>query len=150
MILEGDLIEYAKNGEFDVITHSANCFCRMGRGIAPQLDKEYGCGSFPLEHSKYRGDINKLGSIDYKDCNGLIVINSYMQYHFHNPSKYGVPIDYDAMRLCFRKINYIFSGKTIGLPMIGAGLAGGDWNIIKNIIYDELKDMNIKIVLYKK
>jgi O-acetyl-ADP-ribose deacetylase (regulator of RNase III) len=49
-----------------------------------------------------------------------------------------------------RKINSIFSGKHIGLPQIGAGLAGGDWNKIKKIIQDELKDCKVTIVIYKK
>jgi hypothetical protein len=42
-----------------------------------------------------------------------------------------VALDYEALTLCMRKINYTFTGKHIGLPMIGCGLAGGDWNIVK-------------------
>lgn len=34
--------------------------------------------------------------------------------------------------------------------MIGAGLAGGDWNIISQIIDDELGDEDITIVKYKR
>ena len=33
--------------------------------------------------------------------------------------------------------------------MIGVGLAGGDWVVIKKIIEEELKDCNILIVYYK-
>ena len=46
----------------------------------------------------------------------------------------GIPVSYDAIRDVMFKINETFFGKRIGIPMIGAGLAGGDWNIIKNII----------------
>jgi O-acetyl-ADP-ribose deacetylase (regulator of RNase III) len=42
-----------------------------------------------------------------------------------------------------------FSGKRIGLPQIGAGLAGGDWNIISKIIEDELKGEDVTIVIYE-
>jgi len=30
-------------------------------------------------------------------------------------------------------------GETIAMPKIGAGLAGGDWNVIESIIESELK-----------
>ena len=32
--IEGDLIEFAKEGRLDVITHGCNCMCTMGAGIA--------------------------------------------------------------------------------------------------------------------
>lgn len=59
------------------------------------------------------------------------------------------PIDYEALTLCMRKMNITFRGKRIGLPKIGAGLAGGDWNKIKNIIKTELKDCKVTVVILK-
>ena len=47
-----------------------------------------------------------------------------------------------------RKMNHVFKGKHIGLPQIGAGLAGGDWNRIKNIIQTELTDCKVTVVIY--
>jgi O-acetyl-ADP-ribose deacetylase (regulator of RNase III) len=41
-----------------------------------------------------------------------------------------------------------FSGKTFGLPMIGAGLAGGDWDIIEGIIQEELNGEDVTVVKY--
>ena len=60
------------------------------------------------------------------------------------------PVDYEAIVLCMRKINHIFKGKHIGLPMIGAGLAGGSWSSIRQIIQTELKDCNVTVVIYDK
>jgi O-acetyl-ADP-ribose deacetylase (regulator of RNase III) len=40
-------------------------------------------------------------------------------------------------------------GKRIGLPKIGAGLAGGDWSTIEAIIQEELAGENVAIVEYK-
>jgi O-acetyl-ADP-ribose deacetylase (regulator of RNase III) len=154
--IEGDLIKLAIDGEFDVITHGCNCLCNMGAGIAPQMAKAFGADKFTMEHEDYRGDINKLGSIDYKKIAighglGLAVVNSYTQFSYGKNHADGVskPLDYDALTLCMRKINHIFKGKHIGLPKIGAGLAGGDWNRIKNIIQTELKDMKVSVVIYK-
>ena len=41
----------------------------------------------------------------------------------------------------------MFSGKRIGYPKIGAGLAGGYWNIISKIIDKELEGENHSLVL---
>lgn len=158
--MKGDLIKLAKEGHFDVITHGCNCFCTMGAGIAPQMAKAFGCDTYEMEAPQYRGDRNKLGTIDFEvhtRNNGntdfdLAVINSYTQYHYgpNHEDGHKKPVDYDAIRLCMRKINNVFRGKTIGLPMIGAGLAGGDWNIISNIIETELTRMDVWIVKYDK
>jgi O-acetyl-ADP-ribose deacetylase (regulator of RNase III) len=166
--VNGDLIKLAKEGNFDVITHGNNCMCNMGAGIAPQMARAFGCDRYKMEDPSTRGDINKLGQIEYKTLlitsNGLslqywvtenkpkgsfllTVVNSYSQYI---PSAHLKPLDYEALTLCLRKINHIFKGKRIGLPQIGAGLAGGDWVRIKEIIITELKDCDVTVVIFKK
>ena len=164
--VEGDLIRLALEGNFDVITHGCNCFCRMKRGIAPQMDKAFGCNNsryFGFENSNYEGDINKLGNIEYSDYTiknnkasiliaplmegpDLIVVNSYTQYQWGTELK---PFDYEAFTLCMRKINHTFKSKHIGLPQIGSHLAGGDWELIKPIIKKELKDCKVTVVIFK-
>jgi O-acetyl-ADP-ribose deacetylase (regulator of RNase III) len=148
----GDLIELAKAGEFDVIAHGCNCFCNMESGIAPQMARAFGCNLYPLENVNTRGDINKLGQIEYRTQlvtldKRLTVVNVYSQYI---PAVHLKPLDYEALTLGLRKINHIFEGKHIGLPQIGAGLAGGDWTRIKQIIQTELRDMRTTVVIYNK
>ena len=41
-----------------------------------------------------------------------------------------------------------FGGKRIGYPLIGAGLAGGDWQIISAIINEELVGENHTLVRF--
>jgi O-acetyl-ADP-ribose deacetylase (regulator of RNase III) len=149
--VEGDLIKLAKEGKFDVIAHGCNCFCRMKRGIAPQIAEAFGCDKFPLEDERYAGDINKLGQIDYEKRAighglGLTIVNAYTQYQWGTELK---PFDYDAFTLCMRKMNHKFAGKHIGLPQIGSHLAGGDWELIQPIIVRELKDCIVTVVIYK-
>lgn len=178
--IEGDLIELAKQGNFDVIAHGCNCFCNMGAGIAPLMAEAFGCNNYFLEDGDYRGDINKLGQIQYEyyrpnfpDTKGsFAVVNAYTQYSYGKNHTEGisVPLDYEALTLCLRKINHEFKGKHIGLPLIGCGLAGGIWDInllteeklkeitfdlnsykdVKTIIQEELKDCNVTIVFYNK
>ena len=169
--IQGDLIQLAKEGKFDVITHGCNCFCTMGAGIAPQMADAFFADEMEKEDDEYRGDINKLGTIDWHyitDTGGRVrvsnpndlhvgdvlvtVVNSYTQYHYGRNHLDGVskPLDYEALTMCMRKINRIFKGLHIGLPQIGAGLAGGDWERIKQIIQTELKDCDVTVVIYKK
>lgn len=172
--VKGDLISLALKGEFDVIAHGVNCFCTQKAGLAPQMVKAFFTDKYPYEQ-KGKGDINKLGSIDYKVLmihegeskgfsplfNGwssnkyicdLTVVNAYTQFKYGRNHADGVknPLDYEALTLCMRKINHTFVGKKIGLPKIGSNLAGGDWNIIKEIIKKELKDCDVTVVIYNK
>lgn len=169
--IDGDLIALAKQGLFDIIVHGCNCFCRMKRGIAPQMAKAFGCDRFPLEDEQYEGDINKLGQIDIQNITfhkfTFYVVNAYTQYNWDTKTK---PFDYDAFRLCMRKLNHEFKGNHIGMPKIGSHLAGGIWDgtdedelsshsreifrqsgliDIKTIIQQELKDCNVTVVIYK-
>lgn len=160
--VDGDLIELANNGEFDIIAHGCNCFCTMGAGIAPQMAKAFGCDQFPQEHELLSGDIRKLGNIDFRTYhyaknsdgvakNPITVINAYTQFGpgFSHYGKNVEPLHYRSLILCFEKINYLFKGKHIGLPQIGCGLAGGDWEEVKKIIQRYLIDMDITVVNYK-
>lgn len=152
--IKGDLIELALKGEFDVIAHGCNCFCKMGSGLAPQMAKAFSCNDFTLEQLKYKGDINKLGCIDYEpritDVWKVEVVNAYTQYYYgQNSPNCKTPLDYSALRLCLRKMNHTFAGKHIGLPKIGCGLAGGEWVAVKEIIQRELVDCDVTIVMYE-
>lgn len=165
--VHGDLIKLALDGKFDVIAHGCNCRSKMGSGLAPQMAKVFGCDEFPME--LWGPNINKLGNIDYQtfiirenkvmslestENNNndpkLTVVNAYTQFNYGRNHKDGdlKPLDYEALTLCMRKLNIEFTGKHIGLPKIGAGLAGGDWDYIKDIIKRELKDCNVTIVHY--
>src|SRR5687768_8156456 len=146
--IEGNLVTLAKQGKFDVVVHGCNCFCTMGAGIAPHMARAFGCDTFPMEHESFKGDINKLGTIDYMPWEteddklgeaSLSVVNAYTQFRYGKNHKDGVssPVDYEAIALCMRKINYVFKGKHVGLPLIGCGLAGGDWGIVSQIIQEE-------------
>lgn len=166
-IIKGDIIELAKSSEFDVVVHGVNCFCTMGAGLAPQMDKAFGCSNFEKENPKYRGDFNKLGTLDFVELyqeredlgsrwvrypdeeefitgKKLIVVNAYTQF------KPGANLKYSALILCLQKLNYIFAGKHILLPKIGCGIAGGDWETVESFIKQTMKNCNVTTVEYGK
>ena len=74
--------------------------------------------------------------------NLLYVVNAYTQY------QPGANLDYVSLKMCMKKINYVFKGKHVGLPMIGCGIAGGDWEKVKGIIDKELVDCSVTIVKF--
>jgi O-acetyl-ADP-ribose deacetylase (regulator of RNase III) len=146
--------------------------------ITQYVEYDNYCGEYIIETTN-KGDINKLGTIDYqhqylwfahpkatdgyaiamghksvnqRNVKDIIVVNSYTQYRYGKNHKdgYSNPLDYEALTICMRKINHTFKGKHIGLPKIGAGLAGGNWERIKTIIQQELKDMKVTVVNYQK
>lgn len=172
-IIKGDLIQLARIGQFDVIGHGCNCFCVQGAGIAKQMVQNFRTDTFPMENVQHRGDVNKLGTIDYQDFEvstvsvykkplpqvttsdmrfDLTVVNMYTQYNYGSNHIGGSkkPIDYEALTLCLRKINHTFMGARVGLPLVGGGLAGGEPNKIKEIMSRELKDCDFTLVEYVK
>ena len=172
--LEGNLITLALEGYFDVIAHGCNCFCKQASGIAAAMVDNFRTDQFPLEGDRFKGDIQKLGCIDSQEFSinlqtkkanlilhtryaedirtDLIVTNCYTQYFYgtNHPGGSSKPVDYEAITLCMRKLNKKYKGLKIGLPQIGAGLAKGDWNKIKGIIINEMKDCNVTVVIFKK
>ena len=75
----------------------------------------------------------------------VLVVNAYTQFHWRGR---GVLADYGAIRSVFRAIKQRLSGKRIGYPMIGAGLAKGDWNVMGSIINEELEGEQHTLVVY--
>lgn len=141
--IDGDIIKLSK--DFEVICHGCNCFCNMGTGLAKQIKIKYP-EAYKADLTTRKGDKKKLGSCSYHDYGGFVVINAYTQY-FYGGNK--VNADYNAIRKCMKWIKNTYSGKIIGLPKIGAGLAKGDWNIIEEIIIEELKDEDVTIINFE-
>lgn len=144
--VQGDLLEMfdKEDSELHVIAHGANCFATMGAGIAAQIKKKYPEAYYAdmYYQAAKPGDMERLGNISGAHNNEIY--NLYTQYR---PGANG---DYCAIRLALRKLNALFSKdkdiKTLGLPLIGCGIAGLEWKKVKAIILDEITDMNLIIV----
>ena len=149
-ILRGDLIELAKDGHFDVIVHGCNCFCMMGAGIAAQIAREFPQAKI-IDRLTTGGSREKLGEITTAVCQGstgpIVVVNAYTQYRYE---RHVLQVNYESLRNCFTRVRKLFRNHKIGYPKIGAGLAGGDWDIIKDIIDSELEGMDHTLVVWDK
>ena len=67
------------------------------------------------------------------------------------------PIRYKKVRLCLQRVAEMaldeqyrgpFKSVAIHAPRFGAGLAGGDWRIIEQLILDELVEKGIAVTVY--
>ncbi len=136
--VKGDLIKLALDGKFDIIVHGCNCFCAMGAGIALQIRQTFP-KAYEADRETKSGDKNKLGKYSWALINNgdgpLIVVNGYTQFHYTGKR---VLADYKAIEELFAHLKTDFPGKRFGYPKIGAGLAGGDWDIIRKIIDNAL------------
>lgn len=144
----GDLIALFKEGRFDVIVHGCNCFCTMGAGIAKAIKKEFPA-AFAADAATAPGERAKLGtysvakiSIDGKEA---YIVNAYTQFDWRGQ---GVKADYDALRSVFTRIRDEFPTARVGYPLIGAGLARGDWGRISGIIDEALAGMDHTLVRF--
>jgi O-acetyl-ADP-ribose deacetylase (regulator of RNase III) len=142
--INGDLIRDRK--EYDVIAHQCNCFLSFGAGIAAQI-KQIIPEAYRVDLSTQYGDKNKLGTITYTVDSKPTIVNMYGQYKY---TRHEVDTSYDALRSCFKLLKQNFSGKKIGLPLIGAGLASGDWTKIEEIIKEEMVGEDVTVVIWEK
>lgn len=147
-IMHGDLIKLAKSGEFDLIVHGCNCWHNFGAGIAKQIKAEFP-STYEADLKTKKGDISKLGSYSFArqfvGDKTFIVVNAYTQFNY---SRKEPQADYVAIANVFNRIGRDFKGMRIGYPKIGAGLAGGNWGFISEIIDTELHGEDHTLVIY--
>lgn len=145
-------IEYRKGDllQSDVrhIVHGCNAQGVMGSGIAKAIRAKY-----PSAYQDYNDMYNSVGlnlgdiCISVQD-DQKIIYNAITQQNYGRDANV-VYVSYWAIAEVFRKIEQHGVGE-IGLPMIGAGLANGDWNVISAIIENTLnKTQPIVYVLEK-
>lgn len=146
--VRGDLLQLALDGRFDAIVHGCNCQCQMGKGIALSIKQRFP-EAYAADYATPKGNPAKLGSLSVaeirREGRTFHVINGYTQFHWQGT---GVKADYEAIRKVMQSVKAKFTGKRIGYPKIGAGLAGGDWETIASIIEDELADEDHTLVEY--
>ena len=141
--IDGDLLAMAKEGHFDVIAHGCNCQKMMGAGIAGQIAKQFP-EAYEIDKKDIRTPTQRLGDMTTWFGPNFTVANLYTQYNG------GKDLNYYALALSLYKLNKKFKGNKIGIPLIGCGIAGGEWPIVKAIIQKELKDCDVTVVIYNR
>ena len=151
-LVNGDLLQLANNGHFDVIVHGCNCFCTMGAGIALQIKRRFP-KAYEADCATEKGSKNKLGNYSYSIEENLkggkfVVVNAYTQFTTASSLDNEIPLDYTALENVLEQIKEDFKGYKMGFPLIGCGLAGGDEKRVVAMITQALKDEDVTIVKF--
>lgn len=133
-------IEYRKGNLLDVtegiIVHGCNARGVMGSGVALAVKKKY-----PECYDIYSGSDLELGNVVWYCVSRELWIANAITQEFYGTDKRHV--NYSAIAETFNEVlrNAIKSvypryPMEVHFPKIGAGLGGGDWSIIEQIIND--------------
>jgi len=140
---KGDAIAAFFDEGYDVFMHVANCQCVMGAGIAKQVKQkipelyDVDQGTSNMKPANKLGGYSAYAFGDDTDEFPL-AINLYGQLRYGRGKRH---INYAALTCAvLNACGYILDGIDINkrvrvvCPKLGCGLAGGDWEIIKEIL----------------
>ena len=137
----GNIITEFENGPYDVMVQGNNCFHTQKSGLAPQIVRRWP-EVLEEDYKSVYADPKKLGSYYVVGVAvGKQVMGIYTQFDYGRDKK--DRFCYDEVREGLKRINNEFAGKRFIFPKIGAGLCGGDWGRIKEMILEELKDIHV-------
>jgi O-acetyl-ADP-ribose deacetylase (regulator of RNase III) len=139
--INGDIL----NSSDKVIAHSVNARGVMNSGVAKVLRNAWPVIFNPYE-AKHKSIGLALGEIIPVDVGEKIIVHLVTQENYGYDGKQYC--DYMAIIQSLFYLNEYITSKNINsvsMPKISSGLAGGDWNLISNIIEQELKDINVNI-----
>lgn len=141
----------AMDGKFDIIAHGCNCQASMGKGIALAVKRVFP-EAWAADQATGTGGNGKLGTLSrawatLQNGKKLLVVNLYTQIFCGVSKREG---DSPEDRQCaiaassFALASLIQENRKrapwgarkpiLGIPRIGAGLAGGDWEINRTLI----------------
>jgi len=142
--INGNLLNLALEGEFDIVVHNCNCSCVMTGELAKKITLAFPKVATADMHS---GTCNfeKLGTwseTDEKTRNGDVfkIVNAYTQF------VPGRDLRLSAVVTVFEKLNMMFPGATVGIPLVKESISGLKWRTVKKAIKAVTKDLNIIIV----
>lgn len=132
--IKDNLLTHVKAGW---IVHGCNSHGVQGSGFALAVKNMY-----PYAYEVYRDAYETNGlplgtNISVPVSDDLVVVNSITQQYFGSDKTIRY-VSYDAIQACFENLNDLVDNgeftKEVHIPMIGAGLGGGNWEIIREII----------------
>ena len=138
--LIGDATEPIKTPA--IIMHCCNDEGKWGAGFVLALSKKW-----KEPEQVYRNNFNSVfeGQPELSDVDLVLVEGDIFVANIIGQCGIGfrngrAPIRYDALRTGIKKV-YEYARKataTVHAPKLGAGLAGGDWKVIEQIILEEM------------
>lgn len=138
---QGDILESQESH----IAHGCNCSGGFGSGMAkaialryPQVKEGY------LYRYRSRGwNLGEVQLIGVGDGSGREIANCATQERYGKPED-GPYVSYPAIRIVIKDLVKSWPDG-FAIPKIGAGLAGGNWDIIEKIINEESGSVEVRV-----
>lgn len=138
--------------ELKYIAHGTNCKNAMGSGVAkaiyevyPEVKERYHGYASQYQSSLYNQK-QLLGEIQSVRSGNKTIYNLFTQLNYgYDGKRY---VNYKAIVDCFKSLTESLEGEIIAIPKIGAGLAGGNWEMIEQLINDTVED-KLEIWVYE-
>jgi O-acetyl-ADP-ribose deacetylase (regulator of RNase III) len=122
----------------------------MGSGIAAYIRATY-----PAAFHEYRKAYENqkgltVGTVVFAEVEPDLWIANAITQQYYGRDKNVIYVDYSAIRSCFSIVAGLAERTQLPIhfPKIGAGLANGDWNIIADLIDDELEGLDYTLWIY--
>jgi O-acetyl-ADP-ribose deacetylase (regulator of RNase III) len=119
----------------------------MGSGIAQAIVKQYP-EAYAADCKTRKGDEAKLGTYTYCEVSGRKIFNLYTQYTYGTDR---IQVRYKAVFEALEALSTYLDEhdpdhkEIVGLPRIGCGLAGGNWEIVRLLIEKTFPTRTIRI-----
>ena len=139
--------------EEGIICHQVNCMGVMGAGLAKQVKEKWPdvfrqyaslCCSFRDMPGMLLGKVQDIAVSD-----NLVIANCFGQVY----TGHGLMTCYEAWKNIIRQLldsSSYFGDIPIHIPyMVGCGLAGGDWQVMNEILENGFKGHNVQVFLHK-
>lgn len=149
--IKGNMLTGVKEG---YMLNGCNCQGVMGSGLAKEVKER-----FPEAYEDYRewycsgrlelGEVQYIPLYEWTDADDkyegdFFLVNCMTQEYYGTGKRH---LDYEALATCIEKINHSAlednAPRVLNFPMIGCGLAGGNWEIVKTIIEECAPDMEL-------
>lgn len=148
-IVYGDATNPRGDGKI-IIAQVINSSGGLGFGFGRAMSQTYPNSKKSVIDWKKDKEDFRLGNHKIIKENDLLYIFQILAQEGIYPKNEIIPLKYDKLRLGLISLkDFALSiNATVHMPAIGAGQAGGDWNIIKGMIYDELIMHNVDTTIY--
>jgi hypothetical protein len=153
--LQGNLFDHIAESSL-LIPHLCNNEGLWGRGFVIPLADRYPKAKESYERLFRDGRKPPLGHVDYARVADNVTVANMIAQVIDLPGAQDMewmgvrPVRYNALATCMDGVADHIVGKDIEIycPLFGAGIAGGDWMIIKELICDCWESRDIPVTVF--
>lgn len=154
-VMQGDLLALFKQGAFEAIAHGCNCRNLMGAGIAAQISEQFpeAYQADAETHKRFRPA--NFGPHDIVSGLGGQLSVGHTQYgqvyNLYTQMELGRNGDYQLLQMAAENLNKFCKQRSItriGIPLIGAGIAGLDIIASMTVINACTPDVDVVVVVW--